>query len=342
MPRRRALFVRALAIELCLFAFHAEADSLADATGDQISLPDSPARVLPAGPPAAILLAAVAPDLMLGWPHQPDPSGAYLSPRLAGLADVPRLSGRDADIAAILARTKPDLVIDYGDTAPRYAALARRIRAAGTPALLIDGSLAATPAALRLLGQALHRQDRAEMLARIAEAILARPAGEAHSARPAGEAHKAMYLRGDDALIAAAPDSNAAALFHQLGWTLLAPPGTEAFRPVTAAEIARLDPDIVVFADPAWRTRAATDPIIAGLRAARTGGLLVAPALPFEIIAEPPSLNRLLGLAWLGGADLGDMFALFSASFYDRVADRATLARVGAQARPIDIGGAAR
>ena len=333
MPRRRALFVRALAIGLCLFAFHARAGSLADATGDQISLPDSPARVLPAGPPAAILLAAVAPDLMLGWPHQPDPSGAYLSPRLAGLADVPRLSGRDADIAAILARTKPDLVIDYGDTAPRYAALARRIRAAGTPALLIDGSLAATPAALRLLGQALHRQDRAEMLARIAEAILA---------RPAGEAHKAMYLRGDDALIAAAPDSNAAALFHQLGWTLLAPPGTEAFRPVTAAEIARLDPDIVVFADPAWRARAATDPIIAGLRAARTGGLLVAPALPFEIIAEPPSLNRLLGLAWLGGADLGDMFALFSASFYDRVADRATLARVGAQARPIDIGGVAR
>ena len=75
-------------------------------------------------------------------------------------------------------------------------------------------------------------------------------------------------------------------------------------------------------------------------------GPLVAPAPPFEIIAEPPSLNRLLGLAWLSRAeseaDPADMFALFSASFYDPVADRATLARVSAQARPIDIGGAAR
>lgn len=333
MQLLRAGFIRGLAIGLCLLAFHAHAGGLTDATGDQVTLPDSPARVLPAGPPAAILLAAVAPDLMLGWPHQPDPSGAFLSPRLAGLADVPRLSGRDADIAAILAQTKPDLVVDYGDTAPRYAALARRIRAAGTPALLIDGSLAATPAALRLLGQALHRQDRAEMLARIAEAILAHPSGHARTA---------MYLRGGDALIAAAPDSNAAALFHQLGWTLLAPPGDTAFRPVTGAEIAKLDPDIVVFGDPVWRTRAATDPAIAGLRAAHAGGLLVAPALPFEIVAEPPSLNRLLGLAWLSGADLGDMFALFSASFYDRVADHATLARVSAEARPIGIQGAAR
>ena len=339
MPLHRAAFIRAAAAALCMLCFQAQlpqarADSLVDATGDRVELPANPARVLPAGPPAAILLAAVAPDLMLRWPHQPDPDGKYLSTHLAKLTEVPRLSGRDADVTAILTRTRPDLVVDYGDTAPRYAALARHIRAAGTPALLIDGSLDATPAALRLLGRALHRQERAEMLARLAEAILARPASK--------HGRTAMYLRGDDALLAAAPDSTAAAVFRHLGMKLLAPPGTTPFRPVTAAEIARLDPDMLVFGDPDWRAKAATDQAIAKLRAARSGGLLVAPALPFEVIAEPPSLNRLLGLAWLSGASMGDMFALFSASFYDRVADQATLARISAEAEPIFLGGTAR
>ena len=41
--------------------------TVVDATGRSVEVPEQIARVLPAGPPAAILLAALAPDLMLGW-----------------------------------------------------------------------------------------------------------------------------------------------------------------------------------------------------------------------------------------------------------------------------------
>ena len=43
------------------------AAAVTDSTGRPVQVPDRIARVLPAGPPAAILLEAIAPDLMLGW-----------------------------------------------------------------------------------------------------------------------------------------------------------------------------------------------------------------------------------------------------------------------------------
>jgi iron complex transport system substrate-binding protein len=45
---------------------------------------------------------------------------------------------------------------------------------------------------------------------------------------------------------------------------------------------------------------------------------LVAPNLPFGWLDEPPSINRLLGLAWLGGADPRTLAALFNAVVYGR------------------------
>ena len=54
------------------------------------------------------------------------------------------------------------------------------------------------------------------------------------------------------------------------------------------------------------------------LRAVREGHAFVAPSLPFGWLDEPPSINRLLGLAWLGGGDPRTLAALFNAVVYGR------------------------
>lgn len=43
-----------------------------DATGRKVEIPDQVAHVFPAGPPAAALLYAIAPEKMLGWAHAPE------------------------------------------------------------------------------------------------------------------------------------------------------------------------------------------------------------------------------------------------------------------------------
>ena len=57
------------------------AATVTDATGRALPVPEKVARVFPAGPPAAILLYTLAPDLLLGWPRANRPEECvYLLP----------------------------------------------------------------------------------------------------------------------------------------------------------------------------------------------------------------------------------------------------------------------
>ena len=57
----------------------ARAASVTDAAGRAIAIPDKVERIFPAGPPAAILLYTLAPDLLLGWTRSSYPRAMRVS-----------------------------------------------------------------------------------------------------------------------------------------------------------------------------------------------------------------------------------------------------------------------
>ncbi len=306
----------------------AQAAEIADATGRMVTVPDHVAHVLPAGPPAAVLLEALAPDLMLGFPNPVSPEArAQLAPDAADLPTVPRLTGRQ-DVTEQVRALHPDLIVDYGDVTPGYSALAEKTQQnLGVPTLLLDGALAKTPAALRTLGAALHREARAETLARLAEALLALP-------NPAAP-HTVVYLRGSDELRAVAPGGTTGEVFAVLGWKLLAPPGEGTFRPAALPQIVALDPDMLLFGDAKMRGVVEHSDAWRALRAVRIGHAYIVPARPFGWVEEPPSLNRLLGYAWLAGHEAATLEAAFGAVVYGHAPTAAELAAVTEGTRPL-------
>ena len=281
-----------LLVALLGLGCQARAGELVDATGRTVTIPDAPRRVLPAGPPAAVLLQALAPDLMIGWPHSLTPAQrAVLPGSVAGLPEVPMLTGH-SDQTAFIPALHPDLVLDYGTVSARYVQLDEGIQArTGVPTVLLDGALPRAPAVIRALGVALHRQARAEVLARAAEAVL--------RGVPGGPSRTVVLARGADGLDLAAPGSPAVAVFDVLGWRVLS---TGVGHAADAASVGRLDPDVVVFADAAMRAVVAHAPAWQALRAVREGRAFVAPALPFGWFGSPPSINRLTGVAAFEGA----------------------------------------
>lgn len=302
-----------LVLPLLSWSGAAWSGAVVDATGRSVAVPEQISRVLPAGPPAAILLAAVAPDLMLGWPSSlPDNARSLLAPEVAKLPQVPRLTGRD-DTADKIVALKPDLILDYGTVSPRYADLAKATQQrTGIPTLLLDGSLTEIAKVLRLLGNILHRDERAEPLARFSEALLALPQRPATSLR-------VVCARGPDGLTVVAPGSDLAETFARAGWQIVAPEGKGPSRQATMADIRALDPDVIVFTDPAMRTALAESEPWRSLPAVREGRAVAAPSAPFGWFDEPPSINRLLGLAWLSGSDPRTLATLFNAVVYGRV-----------------------
>jgi iron complex transport system substrate-binding protein len=323
------MLCRVALVVLLLWSTTVLAAEVTDATGRTVQVPDHIARVLPAGPPAAVLLAAIAPDLMLGWPSPvSDGARALLASDAAKLPQIPRMTGRD-DVTAKLQALHPDLILDYGTVSPRYADLARATQErTGTPTILLDGSLTEIPHVFRLLGGILHRESRAETLANLAEALLALPT--THTDRP-----RLVYARGADGMSVAAPGTDVTEVFTRLGWQVLAPDGNGTFRPSSIDAIRALDPDLLIFADPAMRETILHDDAWRAVRAVREGHALVAPSQPFGWLEEPPSINRLLGLAWLSGRDPVILAALFNATVYGRTLTPTQLDTVLAGARSL-------
>ncbi len=301
MPGRLVLAV------LLLWSVTASAASVTDATGRTVQVPDQVARVLPAGPPAALLLEAIAPDLMIGWPSPVPPKVRdLLAPAAANLPQVPRLTGRE-DVTAQITALKPDLIVDYGTVSQRYIDLDRTTQQrTGIPTVLFDGALPQTPQVIRTLGALLHREARANTLADFVTVLLDLP--------PNGTAHpRVLGARGADGLTAAAPGSDLANLLAEVGWQVVAPPGQG---PTTIDAIRQLDPDVIVFSDPAMRAVLTSSTAWQSVRAVRDGHAYVAPGLPFGWLEEPPSINRLLGVAWLRGRDPTTLALLFNAVVY--------------------------
>src|SRR5262249_42575421 len=125
-----------------------------DATDPAISAPEKVARVFPAGPPAAILLYTLAPDLLLGWPRANRPEEcAYMLPDVCARPEVGRITGRGntANLESVLA-LKPDLILDVGSTSTTFVSLAERVQQqTGITYALLDGRFDAIPATYRKL-----------------------------------------------------------------------------------------------------------------------------------------------------------------------------------------------
>jgi len=86
---RRAL-ITGLAASL-LTPRRAPAASVADGAGRPVPVPACVERVFPAGPPAAIFLYTLAPELLIGWPRANRPGEReFLLPDVGGRPEVSR------------------------------------------------------------------------------------------------------------------------------------------------------------------------------------------------------------------------------------------------------------
>ncbi|TNC14155.1 iron ABC transporter substrate-binding protein [Methylobacterium terricola] len=259
------------------------------------------ARVFPAGPPAAILLYTLAPELLLGWPRAIRPAERpYLQPRSADLPEVGRLTGRGntANLESVLA-LKPDLILDVGSTAETYRSLADRVQGqTGIPYALLDGRLAAAPATYRSLGRLLGRETAAENLAALAGRLLA-TMHERVAAVPEGQRPRVYLARGPRGLETARAGSINVEALALMGAVNVAGPGGSLAQ-VSPEDVVAWAPEVIIALDPAFAAAARQDPLWQATPALARNRLHVSPTLPFGWVDAPPSVNRLVGLWWLG------------------------------------------
>ena len=303
--RRRDLFgLGAGAIAGLAFApLTALARPFTDSGGRRVDLPEEVRRVFPAGPPASVTLYTVAPEEMLGWTRAPSREARpFLPARYADLPEIGRLTGRGNTVnLENVVRLTPDLVLDVGDTTATYVSLADRVQEqTSIPAVLIGGRLIATPTTLRTVGAVVGASERAEALARYAEAVLG-DIQQKTAEIPAAERPSIYVARGPKGLETAVAGSIGSEVVDLVGARNVVGKDTapRTIVDVSPEQILAWQPDVILTVDRRFHAAIRTDPVWREVKAVQTGRVHFVPDLPFSWLDEPPAPNRLIGLQWL-------------------------------------------
>jgi iron complex transport system substrate-binding protein len=287
----------------------ARAATVADAAGRSVTVPAKATRVFPAGPPAAILLYTMAPELLLGWPRANRPEEcAYMLPDVCRKPEVGRLTGRGntANLETVIA-LKPDLILDVGSIRDTFVSLANRTQEqTGIPYALLDGRFDAIPATYRKLGELIGRLADAAKLAEYSENTLKTITGRVAGITP-GQRPRVYYARGPRGLVTGLGGSINVETIELLGQNV-AGSTHGGLANVSIEQVLLWNPEVIVTIDQDFAANVRSDPAWSSISAVKNGRVHLSPKMPFGWVDFPPSVNRLIGLWWLGKILYPDLF----------------------------------
>jgi iron complex transport system substrate-binding protein len=301
------------------------AATVTDAAGRPVPVPARVARVFPAGPPAAILLYTLAPELLIGWPRaNRREECVYMLPDICARPEVGRITGRGntANLEVVLA-LKPDLILDVGSTSPTFVSLAERVQEqTGIPYALLDGRFDATAASYQKLGELIGRradaQERADYTRRTLSLINERIADI-----PTDRRARVYYARGPRGLETGLGGSINVETIELIARNV-AGESRGGLATVSIEQVLLWNPDVIVTIDRDFADTVRRDPAWSAVKAVRDGRVHLSPKLPFGWVDFPPCVNRLIGLWWLAKIlyperfteDLRDLTRAFYRRFY--------------------------
>jgi iron complex transport system substrate-binding protein len=285
------------------------AATVTDGAGRAVPVPERVERVFPAGPPAAIFLYTLAPELLIGWPRANRPEEReFLLPDVGGRPEVGRITGRGntANLEVVLA-LKPDLILDVGSVSPTYVSLAERVQQqTGIPYALLDGRFDGIPLGYRTLGALIGRREQGEAFARSAEDTI-KTITQRVGTIPPERRPRVYYARGPRGLETGLGGSINVETIELIARNVA--DGTRGgLANVSIEQVLLWNPEIIVTIDHDFAANVLSDPAWAPVAAVRARRVHLSPKLPFGWVDFPPTVNRLIGLWWLARILYPDLF----------------------------------
>ena len=277
-----------------------------DSAGRRVELPKDITRVAPSGAVATMILATLCPEYMVCVSSTPS-SGQYkyLPPNLIDLPTTGQLYGSRSTInLESLISAAPQVIIDLGDRKDKIDADMNTLqRTTGIATIFVEADLPHLSSAYRTLGEILGLEERAEALASFvdetmetATAILAKI--------PENERISVMFTSGTSGL-----NTNAAGSVQAQVLDIVGAVNAVIVEDISNAgggnvigleQLYNFDPEVILFAGGSIYGMVAELPAWSDLSAVKGNLYYEIPGLPYNWLANPPSVNMVLGVWWLG------------------------------------------
>jgi iron complex transport system substrate-binding protein len=282
-----------------------ETQVFTDSAGREVELPLNIEKVAPSGAYAQILLYTLCPEKLLGLSSPfSRKQKKFINEKYWDLPVFGQFYGKNATMNfEEIIKAGPDVIIDVGEEKDGIAAdMDGIMEQTGIPVIFVKATLDTTAEAYDSLGRILGVSERAGELSGYVRETLA--LAEENRARiPEGERVRVLFGNGEYGLEVAGAGSVHAESLDAAGAENVAVLGSvsDSGRDgVSIEQIMLWDPDAVILAPDSCYSDIFDDPLWAGIGAVQRNAVYEIPIGPYSWLDRPPSVQRVLGVIWLG------------------------------------------
>lgn len=277
-----------------------------DSTNRTVTVPYEITRIAISGPLSQVYILPLAGDMLVGVSNAyAEDAAAYLPSYIFEKTEIGQLYGGkgEMDLEALLAAA-PDVVIDIGEPKGSVAEDLDALTAqTGIPFVHISATVQTAPNAYRTLGELLGREEKAEELAQWCENTYSMMEAMMAKVDAAGERKSLLYCLGDKGVNVIAQGSFHAETVNMMGNNLAVVEdvvSSGAGNEVDLEQILLWNPDIIIFAPDSCYDTIAEEAQWQTVDAVANGNYYETPYGPYGWLSSPPSVQRYLGMLWLG------------------------------------------
>lgn len=278
---------------------------ITDSAGREVEIPSEITKIAPSGPLAQIVLYTVSPDKLAGLAADfSDEAKLYIDEKYWGLPKFGQFYGKNASLnmEALIAEA-PDVIIDIGEAKKTVKedmdALQEQLN---IPVIFVEATLPTMADAYEMLGDITGEKEQAGKLADYCRAEIGK--ADRNAAAIADADRKSVYFGlGDDGLHTNAKGSIHADVIDRIGAVNAA--DVEAVSSgggseVSFEQVLLWNPDLIIVDSQKLYDTLTADPMWQELDAVKNGKIFKIPTAPYSYMSSPPSVNRMIGIEWLG------------------------------------------
>ena len=273
-----------------------------DSTGREVAVDQEISKIAVTGPLGQIVVFAIAPDMLVGIPGAWNPTAkAYLDEQYYNLPVLGQLYGGKGDLnLEELLKAAPQVVIDIGEPKDSIAQdMDALTEQTGIPFVHISAYLEHMDETYTMLGELLGLEEEAGVLAETCERIYSR----AVEMMQGVEKVNMLYATGENGLNVLANGGYHSGVIDMMSNNVavvenVSSKGTG--NEVDMEQILNWNPDVIVFSENSIYDTVGDDPVWQSVSAIESGRYYEVPFGPYNWIGQPPAVQRLLGMMWLG------------------------------------------
>lgn len=263
-------------------------------------------KIAVTGPLTQLYVLPLASDMLVGVSNSfSEDAKLYLPSEIFNLPEIGQLYGGkgEMDLEALL-MAAPDMVLDVGEAKEGIEEDMKSLtEQTQIPFVHVDSTVLTAADSYRTLGKMLGREEKAEELASWCESTLEKIDAVMAKVDADGARKTMLYCLGDAGINVMAKGSYHAETVNYmadnvavLDEVVSSGMGNES----DVEQIMKWDPDVIVFSENSIYDTVASEPQWQSVRAISEGNYYEAPYGPYGWLASPPSVQRYLGLLWLG------------------------------------------